>query len=343
MRVCFIYDRLSGGLPRATLDASVALANKGHDVLVCGPINAHPHFAEEAYKLGVSLENMSQGWFLNFSRNIIKRVSEFNPQVIFSSHRGCDVKASNLACKLGIKHIIIFNANPFTQDEQNPSLYFLRMRNYFWSRAVRKSAKVVCISCYIANAIKKRFNLDSGKIAMILHSANLEKFLCTKIKDLPEKTKPIKLLAVGRLSEEKRPDLFVELVRLLNATAEYRFLATWAGDGELQDDIEQLIEASGLSGQITLAGDVKHVEDEYKDADIFVHFRTDEAAGVVFIEAQSAGVPVIAFNSGGIPDYVEDGKTGLLCEPLNIQEMKEKILRLVSNREMYCSMSVAGV
>jgi glycosyltransferase involved in cell wall biosynthesis len=79
--------------------------------------------------------------------------------------------------------------------------------------------------------------------------------------------------------------------------------------------------------------------EEYKRADIFVlpsivDSRGDtEGLGVVLLEALSFGLPVIASNVGGIPDIVEDGKTGILIPEKDPVAIADAIEKLLSNWE----------
>jgi glycosyltransferase involved in cell wall biosynthesis len=64
----------------------------------------------------------------------------------------------------------------------------------------------------------------------------------------------------------------------------------------------------------------------YRKADVFCVPSRVEPAGAVFSEAASHGLPVVATRVGGIPDRVEDGVTGFLCEPSEIAERLERLL-----------------
>jgi glycosyltransferase involved in cell wall biosynthesis len=65
-----------------------------------------------------------------------------------------------------------------------------------------------------------------------------------------------------------------------------------------------------------------------------------EAAGLVNLEASASGLPVIASRIGGIPEYIEDGRTGLLFSPGNQRELIRHIQSLNENRALCEKMSV---
>ena len=67
-----------------------------------------------------------------------------------------------------------------------------------------------------------------------------------------------------------------------------------------------------------------------------------EAAGLVNLEALSTGLPVVASRIGGIPEYVEDGKTGMLFPPGDHQALAALIRRLMDTPEEYQQLAAAA-
>ena len=68
-------------------------------------------------------------------------------------------------------------------------------------------------------------------------------------------------------------------------------------------------------------------------ADLFVcPSRWAEAAGLVNLEAQACGLPVVASRIGGIPEYVDDGRSGTLFEPGNVQQLAAAVRLLHDDR-----------
>ena len=100
-----------------------------------------------------------------------------------------------------------------------------------------------------------------------------------------------------------------------------------AGVGELQNELKNLVRELKLEDKVVFLGQVSHEElaKLYKRADVFVRPSLSEGLGSAFLEAMGAGVPVIATPVGGIPDFLEDGKTGWFCEVENPKSIAEKI------------------
>ena len=67
-----------------------------------------------------------------------------------------------------------------------------------------------------------------------------------------------------------------------------------------------------------------------------------EGQGIAALEAMSCGKPVVAFNIGGIPEVVEDSKTGFLVKPYSIKDFSRSIIKLLKDRELGKAMGIEG-
>jgi len=102
------------------------------------------------------------------------------------------------------------------------------------------------------------------------------------------------------------------------------------GDGPLLQEAEQLVESLELQSTVRLLGRRSSGGDLFECADIGVFLPTDaEAFGFVLLEAMRCGVPVIASRVGGIPEVVQDGRTGILVDPNNRQAVGHAMLRMM--------------
>lgn len=132
------------------------------------------------------------------------------------------------------------------------------------------------------------------------------------------------LLSVGRLAVEKGlPKILSVLPQLSNCHVAF------VGDGPLADELKR--SATGLP--VTFLGSLYH-EDlamAYAAADIFVFPSATETLGLVAIEAMSAGLPVVGARSGGIPDIIVDGETGLLFDPDDLAAFARALQYLASH------------
>lgn len=144
----------------------------------------------------------------------------------------------------------------------------------------------------------------------------------------------ILLLSVGRLQRRKGHDVTIQAIHELRTELpDLRYVI--AGDGEERGRLEALVDRLQLRQRIFFAGIVTDAElpEYYAACDIFLHpNRVDdgdiEGFGIVFLEAAASGRPVIGGNSGGVPEAVEQDRTGLLVDGASVGHVADAIRRL---------------
>lgn len=107
------------------------------------------------------------------------------------------------------------------------------------------------------------------------------------------------------------------------------------GDGPQWDNLQKLIKEKHLQEKVIMTGRRNDVAEILPDLDLFVLPSKEEALGTSILEASSAGVPVVASNIGGIAECVREDKNGLLFEAMNVNDLKEKLLTMIKDKEKY--------
>lgn len=116
-----------------------------------------------------------------------------------------------------------------------------------------------------------------------------------------------------------------------------------AGDGVEKEKLFRLA-AEHLPGRVAFPGKIarEHMYRFYSAGDIFVFPGIRESLGMVFLEAQSCGIPVIAFRNGGVPEVVRDGETGLLVPMYDSDRFAGAIERLLTDTALRRHMGEAA-
>jgi len=116
-----------------------------------------------------------------------------------------------------------------------------------------------------------------------------------------------------------------------------------AGDGIEKGKLYRLAQEQ-LPGKFIFLGKVarEHMYRFYSAGDIFVFPGIRESLGMVFLEAQSCGIPVIAFKNGGIPEVVRDGETGLLAPMFDSDKFAGALQRLLTDTVLRRQMGEAA-
>jgi len=148
------------------------------------------------------------------------------------------------------------------------------------------------------------------------------------------------LLTVARLVQRKGHDKVIETLNYLkNRYKDLIYLIV--GRGEYEKELAALVETHGLQERVFFFDDVsdKELPLFYDVADIFIMPARQlqdgdvEGFGIVYLEANIFHKPVIGGRSGGVTDSVLDGETGFLVNPESIDDISEKIARLLDDRQ----------
>ena len=105
------------------------------------------------------------------------------------------------------------------------------------------------------------------------------------------------------------------------------------GDGPYRKNLEKLIRKMKLGSSVKLTGFIKDIEEEMAKFDIYVQPSLSESFGLAIIEAMSLGLPVVATNTGGIPEVVTTGKSGILVESAKPAALAGAILELLRDTQ----------
>lgn len=159
----------------------------------------------------------------------------------------------------------------------------------------------------------------------------------------------LRMITVGRLDKVKGHKYAVDIVEeLLNKDCEVTL--TIVGEGKQRENLEQLIESKNLQEAVMITGKKSQQEvrellwshDLYILCAVPVANERRETQGLATIEAQACGLPVIAFDSGGVRYTIKEGKTGYLVPEKDIEGMVSIIQKLHLSKDKILEMSEAA-
>ena len=114
------------------------------------------------------------------------------------------------------------------------------------------------------------------------------------------------------------------------------------GEGELMSELQALSVSLGIGHALTFTGFRNDVGAFYKLADLFVMSSVQEGLGTAILDALALGKPVVAANSGGIPEIIKDGETGRLVEAGDSQALAKGIVEMLSQVDQAEAMAQRG-
>lgn len=200
------------------------------------------------------------------------------------------------------------------------------IRGFFWVAervAVVLGGELVAVSQFEASVGR---TLGYKKLHTITNTV-----LSERIVDNNEQseTGPIHVVTVGRLTAQKDPDVFLEIVRIMNVNRPVFF--QWVGGGPLVEHFEDAIAFYNLEERVSSTGWIDHngVLEYVSVADVYLHTASWEAQPISILEAMSIGKPVVVRNFPGASELVEHGVNGFLFD--SVQEAVKYITYLLDN------------
>ena len=134
---------------------------------------------------------------------------------------------------------------------------------------------------------------------------------------------------VGRLVPIKDHETLFQALQQLDGV----YLAV-IGDGELRNRLEQRVAQLGISERTRFLGWTQELAPMLADADVVVLTSRNEGTPLALIEAMATARPVVATNVGGVAQVVQDGQSGLLCSPGDVNSIAAAISTLLVQREL---------
>ncbi|MCK5013731.1 MAG: glycosyltransferase family 4 protein [Candidatus Omnitrophica bacterium] len=146
---------------------------------------------------------------------------------------------------------------------------------------------------------------------------------------------------VARLSDVKGQDILIEA---MNKVVPYipNAILLLVGEGKMENVLREKVQSLNLGDHVRFFSIVNNTYEMLSLFDIFAMPSRQEGLGLSIMEAQAAGLPVVASRVGGIPSLIEDGKTGVLVEPENSSELADAIVKLLQDPERLKEIGMAG-
>jgi N-acetyl-alpha-D-glucosaminyl L-malate synthase BshA len=225
-----------------------------------------------------------------------------------------------------LKIVTTLHGTDITLVGQDPSYYTLT------KFSIEKSDAVTAVSAYLREETYRAFGCGDCEVRVIPNFISTADYHPPTDDSFRRRLAPQGhriLVHVSNFRPVKRVSdvikIFAGVRKQLPATL------VLVGDGPDRDAAEHQVDGLGLRKDVRFLGKVESVGDVLRGADLFLLPSATESFGLAALEAMACGVPVIASAAGGIPEVVDDGKTGFLAPPGDVATMSERALRLLGN------------
>jgi glycosyltransferase involved in cell wall biosynthesis len=339
-----------GGAEAYARELSIQLGKRGWNSVLCF-LKEPPEAVRSYLQLpNVRIEVIEDSWRAKFRavltlRQILRR---YRPETLHLHFTGFIGPYPWLARLCGVRQVF------FTDHSSHPEGYVVS-RAPFWKRLLARVVNlpmtgVIAVSEYGYRCVAGRDLVPRERLKMIYNSADLSRVPEARARaaefrhkhSIPEdRTLVVQvswiipekgigdLLAAARLVISRNPDVHFALV----------------GEGAYRERYMRQAVEMGIEDHVTWTGQIEDPMSEgvYAAAGVVCQVsRWEEVFGYVIAEAMSSSKPLVATRVGGIPELVEDEKTGFVVDRGDSSAIAERILELVADREMRERMGRAG-
>lgn len=206
-------------------------------------------------------------------------------------------------------------------------------------RALRLADQIIANSHNALERIRTRYNIDNPNSAVIYNGCIRDSDSVESL-SLSQNETPVHLVSASMFRPEKKPIRLVRICGQLPASIEWRL--TLAGDGPEREACMKEADKLGIRQRIEFPGLLADPSDLYNSSHIAIHASSKESLPNFLIEAQTFGLPVVAYNVDGVAETFQDGISGFLVDHQNEARFVEKLVSLIESPNLRLQMSEAA-
>ena len=217
----------------------------------------------------------------------------------------------------------------------DPNKIVSRTKHRMVCSALEKAFHLLPLSYGVKESLIEHYGMPAEKITVMPPGINVDKWSVPSriVRSDSALGRPIRILFVGLDFERKGGNLLLSLAQRPEfQNIEFHFVC---GSSIPTNSKNVFIHTN-------VEPNTERLISLYRDADIFALPTSADTHSLVSLEAMAMGLPVISTRVGGIVDVIEDGKTGYLIEPKDIETLTDRIRRLVGSHELRREMGLAG-
>lgn len=215
---------------------------------------------------------------------------------------------------------------------------------------IRRADALTAPSVDMARVVSETCDISRERISVVPNLLDVESFSRKSPEMLARDPNEVVILHVGRLERVKGVEVLIAAIpHVLEREPRCRFVFAGedlpSGTGTWQQRLTQQVRDRSCLDGVRFLGALSQLDllEQYRAADIAVVPTLNyESFSYTCCEAMAAGLPLVASRLGGIPETVEDGRSGILVEPGSVGELASSLIALAKDKELRRSMGAAG-
>jgi L-malate glycosyltransferase len=213
--------------------------------------------------------------------------------------------------------------------------------NRLHRRTLLNAARIIAVSAAVANQLRSQRLVSNERIALVPNGVDVLRFARAgetfdRVRFMRSKNLPPESLLVGSVGELRTLKRHHDFIRAAAIVAqdvpEAHFVIAGvdsSASGETRMQLEDLVVQLRLGDRVTFLGWLEDAEDLLCALDVFVSASQTESFGLAIAEAMAAGTAVVATETDGAREVIEDRKTGLLVPIGHVDSLAESIVMLL--------------
>lgn len=279
-------------------------------------------------------DNFSKIIYLKAIREVKKIIKKFNPDIVHSHYASSYGLIGALS---GFHPYIISMWGSDVFRFPNYSFLHKSVLKFNLSRA----DKLLSTSCSMSSEAKKYTDKD---IVVTPFGIDVNRFKPQKVETIFAE-KDIVIGTIKTLEKIYGIDYLIKAFKIVKMKLPDEHIKLLiAGEGTLRNKLERLVYEIELKDDTVFTGYIKHdeIQNYHNMLDIYVAVSLQESFGVAILEASACGKPVIVSNVGGLPEVVDNGKTGIIVEKENSEQIADALITLITNPDLRIKMGNYG-
>lgn len=355
--VSFDYPPLTGGIANLSYEVAKNLSAEDKLIVLAPAIKGYKEFDNKSRLITFRIINIKVIREIVLFFMMLYLIFKFRIGIIYDLAWYPEAGVSCFISILtGIPYVIHVHAADYFEDRRGffNKLKYNRLRTFLKRLVFSNAGKVIAVSNFTKNRLIEG-GVDPLKINVIPNGVDNSRFIPNLdakeiiFKHRLENKKT--LLTVARLDGYKGHDMVIKaLPGLILKFPDIKYIIV--GKGSYERELRRLVEELNLKDEVVFTGwvDDALVPLYYNACDVFIMLSREdydeglmEGFGIAFLEASACGKPSIGGRSGGIEDAVIDGVTGLLVNPVNLNEIEETIIKILNDEHYANSLGANGL